>query len=197
MSAEKFHGPAHVFAALGDQTRLRLVSRLAAGGLCIARLSDGAAMTRQAVTKHLRALAAGGIATSTRVGREQLWQLTPGALDAARAWLSSHHYRQPQEFKEGQRPMPTVRFTQNIQRHIDCPTRAVDGSTIGEALDRYFRQHEQARSYVLDDQGKLRQHMALFMNGAQIRDREHLSDPVLPDAVIDIVQALSGGSGLR
>jgi sulfur-carrier protein len=46
---------------------------------------------------------------------------------------------------------------------------------------------------LLDDQGKLRQHMTAFINGSQMRDRDHLSDRVAPDAVIDLVQALSGG----
>ena len=89
--------------------------------------------------------------------------------------------------------MPTVRFTQNIQRHVACPTREVDGSTVREILDGYFNLHEQARGYVLDDQGRLRQHMAIFIDGAQLRDRDHLTDPVPVGAVVDLVQALSGG----
>jgi hypothetical protein len=46
---------------------------------------------------------------------------------------------------------------------------------------------------VLDDQGRLRQHMAIFIDGAQLLDRIHLSDPVPPGAIVDLVQALSGG----
>lgn len=89
--------------------------------------------------------------------------------------------------------MPTVRFTENIQRHVACPTREVEGATLREVLDSYFRANEQARGYVLDDQGKLRQHMAAFIDGSQIRDREELSDRVPADAVVDLIQALSGG----
>lgn len=91
------------------------------------------------------------------------------------------------------RKMPTVRFTQNIQRHVACPTREVGGASIRDVLDSYFRLHEQARGYVLDDQGKLRTHMAIFVDGNQIRDRENLSDHVPEGAVVDLVQALSGG----
>ena len=91
--------------------------------------------------------------------------------------------------------MPTIRFTRNIQRHVSCPEREVPGSTIFEALEAYFREHPQARGYVLDDQSRLRTHMAVFVNGKQIEDRVHLTDPVAPDATIDIVQALSGGIG--
>jgi hypothetical protein len=89
--------------------------------------------------------------------------------------------------------MPTLRFTQNIQRHVACPPRDVGGTTVREALEQYFAGNEQARSYVFDDQGRLRQHMAAFVDGRQVRDRDHLSDEVTPDAVIDVVQALSGG----
>lgn len=89
--------------------------------------------------------------------------------------------------------MPTVRFTRNIQRHVTCPTEAVGGATLGAALESYFAAHRDARGYVLDDRGHLRQHMAAFIDGRQIEDRAGLSDPVTTDAVIDIVQALSGG----
>ena len=89
--------------------------------------------------------------------------------------------------------MPTVRFTDNIQRHVPCPTRAVDGATVRDALERYFSANERARGYALDDQGRLRQHMAVFIDGRQIQDRDNLTDPVPPSAVIDVVQALSGG----
>jgi molybdopterin synthase sulfur carrier subunit len=89
--------------------------------------------------------------------------------------------------------MATVRFAQSIQRHVECRTRDVDGATIGVVLDRYFQANEKARGYVLDDQGRLRQHMAIFVDGFHIRDRSGLTDPVAPDAVVDLVQALSGG----
>ena len=90
--------------------------------------------------------------------------------------------------------MPTVRFTQNIQRHVGCPILQVGGGTVREALESYFQQIEKARGYVLDDQGRLRHHMAVFVDGAQIEDRDGLTDPVGESAVVDVVQALSGGS---
>jgi hypothetical protein len=89
--------------------------------------------------------------------------------------------------------MPTIRFTENIQRHVACPTREVTGTTVRDALDAYFAENARARAYVFDDQGRLRQHMAAFIDGRQVQDRDHLSDAVAPDAVIDMVQALSGG----
>jgi DNA-binding transcriptional ArsR family regulator len=79
---------APVFAALGDETRLRLVSRLCEGGpLSIARLSAGAAVTRQAITKHLHVLADAGLVHGARRGRERIWELEPEPLAKARRYL--------------------------------------------------------------------------------------------------------------
>jgi len=89
--------------------------------------------------------------------------------------------------------MPTLRFTQNIQRHVACPTREVEGGTLGEVLDGYFRLHEQARGYVLDDQSALRKHMTIFVDGRMIRDRARLADAVSETSTIYVFQALSGG----
>ena len=79
---------ASVFAALGDETRLRLVARLSREGpLSIVQLTQGGHVTRQAVTKHLHVLAEAGIARSRPRGRERIWELEPEALLEARAYL--------------------------------------------------------------------------------------------------------------
>lgn len=73
---------APVFAALGDATRLRVVARLSVDGpLSITRLSDGAPVTRQAITKHLHALAAVGLVRCHNHGRERIWELQPARLE--------------------------------------------------------------------------------------------------------------------
>jgi molybdopterin synthase sulfur carrier subunit len=89
--------------------------------------------------------------------------------------------------------MATVRFTRNIQRHVECPTREVSGSTLRVALDHYFAENERARTYVLDEQGRIRQHMVVFIDGEMVRDRDGLSDSLGPHSMIDVIQALSGG----
>lgn len=87
-SAVRRADPAPVFAALGDRTRLRLVTRLCdEGPLSIARLSDGAGVTRQAVTKHLNALAGAGVVRGARRGRERIWELEPKRLEMASRYL--------------------------------------------------------------------------------------------------------------
>ena len=77
-----------MFAALGDPTRLRLVARLCAEGpLSITQLSEGAGVTRQAITKHLNSLADAGLARNRRNGRELIWELETRRLETARRCL--------------------------------------------------------------------------------------------------------------
>lgn len=79
---------APIFAALGDETRLRIVARLSAGGpMSIAHLTRDASVTRQAITKHLHVLAHAGLAHHSRLGRESIWELRPEPLDEARRCL--------------------------------------------------------------------------------------------------------------
>jgi DNA-binding transcriptional ArsR family regulator len=81
-------GSASLFAALGDETRLRLVSRLCdQGPTSIAGLTAGASITRQAITKHLRVMEEAGLVRSARHGRESVWQLDQRRLEQARRYL--------------------------------------------------------------------------------------------------------------
>ncbi|MBX3156221.1 MAG: MoaD/ThiS family protein [Deltaproteobacteria bacterium] len=89
--------------------------------------------------------------------------------------------------------MATVVFTPNLSRHVECPTEIVDGATVRAVLDAVFAANPRLRGYVLDDQGALRKHMSVFVDGQQIADRAHLSDPVRPASEIYVMQALSGG----
>ena len=79
---------AQVFAALGDETRLRIVARLCKEGpLSIARLTESADITRQGITKHLHALSRAGLLKSERAGRERIWRLETKRLEEARFYL--------------------------------------------------------------------------------------------------------------
>jgi len=89
--------------------------------------------------------------------------------------------------------MPLVRFTANLAVHCAVRDLRVGGTTVREALDDAFAMLPQVRSYVLDDQGSLRKHMAVFIDAEQIRDRAGLSDRLAADSAVDIIQALSGG----
>ena len=80
--------PAPIFAALGDRTRLSLLMQLSDGrSRSITMLSAGSRLTRQAVTKHLRALQEAGLVSCARAGRESLYACCPEPLDSARAYL--------------------------------------------------------------------------------------------------------------
>ena len=89
-AAARLGRAAPVFAALGDQTRLAIVARLSSDGpMSIVRLTMGAGVTRQAVTKHLRVLRLAGLVRRHRVGRATRWELEPDRLDAARRSLDT------------------------------------------------------------------------------------------------------------
>lgn len=87
-AASALAGAAPVFAALGDETRLRIVARLCRDGpASISRLTESADVSRQAVTKHLRALEDAGLVCSDRAGRERIWELQPRRLTQVRRYL--------------------------------------------------------------------------------------------------------------
>ena len=88
VTTDRLHKAAPVFTALGDETRLRLVSRLCKEGpLSISMLTTGTSLSRQAVTKHLKVLSAAGLAQSGRRGREQLWQIEARRMAEVQALL--------------------------------------------------------------------------------------------------------------
>jgi hypothetical protein len=89
--------------------------------------------------------------------------------------------------------MPRVSFTQNLQRHLAAPPREVAGGTVREALEAVFEENPKLRGYVLDDQGRLRKHVVVFVDGEIIGDRVGLGDTVGPASELVVMQALSGG----
>ena len=89
--------------------------------------------------------------------------------------------------------MATVEFTPNLQRILDCPTGDYPGATVRAVLEAAFAERPKVRGYVLDDQGAVRKHVVVFLNGAQIVDRTTLSDAVGANDQLFVMQALSGG----
>lgn len=90
MDARALRRSAPLFAALGDETRLRLVSRLCdKGPLSIRSLASGAGMTRQAITKHLLVMERVGLVKGDRQGREQIWSLDRARVERANRHLES------------------------------------------------------------------------------------------------------------
>ena len=86
-----------------------------------------------------------------------------------------------------------VVLTQNLQRHLEVPPLEAEGATVREVLEVLFTRHPRARSYLLDDQGGLRHHVTVFVDGRQLQDRRGLSDSVSAGGELYVMQALSGG----
>lgn len=89
--------------------------------------------------------------------------------------------------------MARVFFTSNLKRHVDCPETEAAGASVRDVLDAVFAANPRLRGYVLDDQAALRRHMGIVVDGVSLRDRQRLSDAVLPTSQIHVLQALSGG----
>jgi molybdopterin synthase sulfur carrier subunit len=89
--------------------------------------------------------------------------------------------------------MPSVSFTSHIARHVACPSEKVAGRTVREALEAYFTLHPGVRSYVFDEQNRLRRHVVVFVGDEQARDRNGLGDVVDDQTEVYVMQALSGG----
>ncbi|WP_414695558.1 ArsR/SmtB family transcription factor [Paraburkholderia sp.] len=90
VKAAMLRSSAQIFAALGDETRLRLIVVLCAGSaMSIAQLTAGTEITRQSVTQHLQVLANAGLVRDIKVGRERFWAFEPAHLDEARRALDS------------------------------------------------------------------------------------------------------------
>lgn len=89
--------------------------------------------------------------------------------------------------------MATIRFTANLARHRPIPDLTVSGDDLASVLRDALSDDALLVSYVLDEQGRLRKHVNIFINGAMLKDRLRLSDPVPADAEIYVIQALSGG----
>lgn len=89
--------------------------------------------------------------------------------------------------------MPVVAFTSALRRFLPVPTVRTGGATVGQALAEIFAARPALRGYLLDDQGALRRHVAVYVGAAPLADRVRLSDPVGPDQEIHVFQALTGG----
>ena len=89
--------------------------------------------------------------------------------------------------------MPTVEFAPALTRHVPCAPQLVDAATLREALDNAFQAAPALRAYVLDEQGAVRKHVAVFVNARQVASRTELDVPVRQGDKVMVIQALTGG----
>jgi sulfur-carrier protein len=89
--------------------------------------------------------------------------------------------------------MPIVEFAPALTRHVPCPPQRVPAGTLRGALDAAFAAAPAMRGYVLDEQGAVRKHVAVFVNARQIADRARLEVALGEADKVMVIQALSGG----
>jgi molybdopterin synthase sulfur carrier subunit len=89
--------------------------------------------------------------------------------------------------------LANLHFTQNLARHTDCPSAVLPADTVAELLERYFERWPSVRGYVLDDQGEIRHHVKVLVDGRNVKDRRKLTDRVTSQSEVYVFQALSGG----
>jgi hypothetical protein len=90
--------------------------------------------------------------------------------------------------------MALVSFTRHLQRFFPAlESCEVPGATVRELIDELERRHPGLANYLVDETGRLRRHVNVFVGEEPIRDRATLSDPLAPESRVFILQALSGG----
>jgi molybdopterin synthase sulfur carrier subunit len=89
--------------------------------------------------------------------------------------------------------MPLVEFAPALTRHVACEPQQVDAATLAEALERAFEAAPGLRGYVLDEQGAVRKHVAVFVNSRMIASRTNLDVPLAAGDKVNVIQALTGG----
>jgi molybdopterin synthase sulfur carrier subunit len=89
--------------------------------------------------------------------------------------------------------MATLVFTQQLRRFTEVPEVDTPALVLRDALDTAFAANPRLRGYILDEQGHLRPHVVIFIDGQRMRDRVRLDDALRPDSEVHILQALSGG----
>lgn len=89
--------------------------------------------------------------------------------------------------------MPSLRVTTHLREQLTGNPLQLPGNTLAEVLNGAFAANPRLRGYILDDQGEVRRHVAIFIDGRPIHDRAHQSDTVTANSEVFIMQALSGG----
>ena len=93
--------------------------------------------------------------------------------------------------------MVTVKFTRHLIRFFPqlegTASVEAEGNTVAQIIADLNRHYSGLADYIVDERGRLRKHVNIFLNEELILDREALSDPVKADDKLYIFQALSGG----
>ena len=89
--------------------------------------------------------------------------------------------------------MVRIVFTPQLRRFVEAPEVETPAAQLRAALEDAFAPNPRLRAYVLDDQGHLRPNVVIFVDGRRLREYQRLDEALGPDAVVHVLQALSGG----
>jgi hypothetical protein len=90
--------------------------------------------------------------------------------------------------------MARVTLTPHLRRYFDVPGRVeAEGSTVAKVIEALDAQWPGLGFYITDEQGRLRKHVAIWVDGRRVEDRHGLGDAVPEDGHVHVLQALSGG----
>jgi len=89
--------------------------------------------------------------------------------------------------------MASIQFTPQLQRFLSAPACEAPGETLGAALQHALEQNPRLRSYILDDQDRVRKHVAIFVDGTLVKDPDPLQRALDAHSQVYVMQALSGG----
>lgn len=89
--------------------------------------------------------------------------------------------------------MPSVEFAKSLRRHVDCPVQQVPAGSLREVLEAALLAAPGLERYVLDDQGAVRKHVAVFVNAEMVHDRVRLERSIAGADKVLVIQALTGG----
>jgi hypothetical protein len=89
--------------------------------------------------------------------------------------------------------MAKLVFTQQLRRFTDVPEVETAAADLRAALEDAYRLNPLLRGYIQDEQGHLRQHVVVFIDGKRLHDREQLNDAISANSMVYVLQALSGG----
>lgn len=89
--------------------------------------------------------------------------------------------------------MAELHFTQNLRRHTPCPTCKHDAESVASLFEQYFAEYPGVRGFILDDQGHVRKHVKVLVDGLNLKDRDRQTDRLAASSQVYVFQALSGG----
>jgi sulfur carrier protein ThiS len=114
-------------------------------------------------------------------------------ISTSRRWLAKPDGRGDTAPSVRKGLMVTIEFAASLRRHVECAPQTVAAGSLRTVLESALAAAPELRHYVLDDQGNIRKHVAVFVNQTMLKDRQNLSQSVTSGDSVLVIQALTGG----